>query len=338
MNADSLRGGLKRIESVKHFPAALAVASLLLLLTVHHAGAIEKGTAEKPQDTDLKPGQYVWDPKAESEGAVDIIVSLGGQKLSVYRDGVLVARSTISSGRKDYETPPGVYMILEKNVTHHSTKYHEASMPFMERLTWSGLAIHAGNTPGHPESHGCMHVPEDFAKDLYGITQEGDTVLVADGDTRPETTADPNTLFADAPAPEAAPPAPAPGGEPAFTLDLQKVVNGSYLIIFSSADKRVFVYRKGIEIGHADLGGVDGGKPFGDVVYAALAEKGSDGLPQWSLLGKGDGAATPDFKGLTMPPEFRQKVRDLLKPGTTLVLTGRSANNAKPTGGADAED
>ena len=262
---------------------------------------------------------------------MDIVVNLGRQQLSVYRDGRQIGRSTISSGSRGRETPQGIYMILEKNVTHHSNKYHEASMPFMERLTWGGLAIHAGNTPGYPESHGCMHVPEEFAKKLYGTTEEGDT--------EPGRTPDPNRLFADAPD-AASDPAPAPDAAPATVWKPEEVTAGPYLVVFSTADKRVYVYRKGIEVGRTELGGPDAGRAQGKHVYVMLEETSSDGTHPWSSLG-GDGSAVPRFeelaRGWTVPADFRQKLRGVVTPGTTLVITDQAADNAKREG-PEAED
>ena len=343
---------VKPYQMLKPLIVLLAAAAVLVLAPAGRVGAIEKGTQEKAQKEDLKPGEYVWEPEKSPKGSVDIIVSLGKQRLFVYRDGVLIGRSTISSGSKGRETPTGIYMILEKNLTHHSNKYHEASMPFMERLTWGGLAIHAGNTPGHPESHGCMHVPEDFARKLYGITEEGDTVLVANDESRPDTTTDPNQLFsepADAsgapmatPAPTASPggsPAPdaspAPGKAPDFVWKPEEVPSGPVAIVFTSTDKHVYVYRKGVEIGRADLGGPDAGHPFGNHVYVALAAPAAGGPLPWELLGSGDGSPAPDLpdlaKSLVTPPGFRQKMQTLIKPGTTLVLTDHAANPTRPS-------
>jgi hypothetical protein len=369
--------------------ARFALASLLLAGT-DRALAIEKGTAVKPQHGPLKNGQFVWDPKAQPEGTVDIVINLAAQKLYVYRDGVLIGRSTISSGSKGRATPPGIYMILEKNLTHHSNKYHEASMPFMERLTWGGLAIHAGNLPGYPESHGCVHVPKTFAEKLYAVTAEGNTVLIAGANPKPSTTAGPNALFEEAPpapsptpdpaatppmaaapaiAPEAAPsptaaatpdatsqsapePSPAPPSTPEPTPAAPaspppasvppdmfwkpgEVPKGPVAIVFSSADKRVYVYRKGVDIGRADLGGPGAEHPFGNSVYVALAQTLPGGSHDGSLLGRGAGAGAPQIediaKGITMPPKFRQHLREIVAPGTTLIMTDQQANPSKPS-------
>lgn len=160
------------------FRATLFTIALSLLLAAP-ASAIEEGV-KKPAGAKLRAGQYTWDPEVSPTGVVGIIVDLRRQMLYVYRNGILIARSTVSTGRSGHLTPPGAYTILTKNETYHSEMYHEASMPFMERLTWDGMAIHAGNNPGFPASHGCVRVPLDFAEKLYTITQPGDTVLISD--------------------------------------------------------------------------------------------------------------------------------------------------------------
>ena len=123
-----------------------------------------------------------------------IIVDLTHQMLYVYRSGKQIGCAAVSTGIKGHPTAPGTYTILTKNVKYHSEKYHEASMPFMERLTWDGMAIHGGNNLGKPSSHGCIHVPLDFAEKLYGITQKGDTVLVSDLKEAPGETINPGLI------------------------------------------------------------------------------------------------------------------------------------------------
>ncbi len=181
--------------------------------------AIEKGTAQPPDTVDLKPNQYIWNPDASPTGPVGIIVDLTNQTVYIYRGGKQIGRSAASTGIKKHPTAAGTYTILTKNVEYHSEKYHEASMPFMERITWDGMAIHGGNNPGKPSSHGCIHVPLDFAEKLYGITKEGDTVLVSDLKEAPGDTVDPGLVPQQArePAPDSKSNVDAPRGGPAPT-------------------------------------------------------------------------------------------------------------------------
>jgi lipoprotein-anchoring transpeptidase ErfK/SrfK len=120
-----------------------------------------------------------------------LIVSLSNQRLYVYRNGVRVGASTISSGREGYETPTGVFTILEKREVYRSNLYHRARMPYMQRLTWGGIALHAGRLPGYAASHGCVRLPLGFSKILYRETSLGMTVVVTDTQPRPENNLDP---------------------------------------------------------------------------------------------------------------------------------------------------
>jgi len=110
---------------------------------------------------------------------------LSKQKLSVYDSGRLIATSRVSTGKVGYRTPTGVFSIIQKKRRHYSNIYYGASMPYMQRLTWSGIALHQGVVPGYPASHGCIRIPGKFAHDLYRYTRRRNHVIVADDDTRP---------------------------------------------------------------------------------------------------------------------------------------------------------
>lgn len=134
----------------------------------------------------LSPGQFVWQPDAASDGEVEIVVSLPLQRLYVYRGGALIGVSTVSSGRDGYVTPLGSFNILQKNRVHRSNLYSDAPMPFMQRLTWGGVALHAGHIPGTPASHGCVRLPLEFARQLFTATRVGTTVHIVDDSPSPE--------------------------------------------------------------------------------------------------------------------------------------------------------
>lgn len=139
----------------------------------------KKPVAKKSAATDsLKPGEFVWEGRATKESQTKIVVVLDIQRLYVFQDGSLVAFSTISSGKKGHETPPGIFTILEKNKDHKSNLYNDAPMPFMQRLTWDGIALHAGHNPGRAASHGCVRLPLSFAKNLFDVTKYGQQVIV----------------------------------------------------------------------------------------------------------------------------------------------------------------
>ena len=128
----------------------------------------------------LKPGEFEWQPERATAGQLVMVVSLPAQLVHVYRNGVRIGVSTISSGKAGKETPTGTFEILQKKEMHHSNLYDNAPMPFMQRLTWDGIALHAGKLPGYPASHGCVRLPAKFAKLLFEETRKGMLVVVAD--------------------------------------------------------------------------------------------------------------------------------------------------------------
>ncbi len=162
--------------------AAIGLASALFAGTSPAQAASAAAIAAMPIEqaaTELSPNQFVWKDNGSSE-PVSIVVSLLEQRAFVYRGSVMIAATTISSGKDGKDTPLGTYPILQKNAVHKSSLYDDASMPFMQRLTWDGIAIHAGRNPGFPASHGCIRVPLGFAKQLFGVTTLGTTVTVTD--------------------------------------------------------------------------------------------------------------------------------------------------------------
>lgn len=128
----------------------------------------------------LRAGQYVWAPQASPEGPMLMVINLSSQRTVLFRKSVPIAGSTVSTGRPGRETPTGVFTVLEKQLVHHSRTYDNAPMPYMQRLTWKGVALHAGKLPGYPASHGCIRLPAGFAKLLYGVTSTGMTVVITD--------------------------------------------------------------------------------------------------------------------------------------------------------------
>jgi L,D-transpeptidase catalytic domain len=113
------------------------------------------------------------------------IVSLQNQRITVYDAKGWILRAPVSSGQKGRETPAGIFSVIEKDADHHSNLYDDASMPHMQRLTWSGIALHGGQLPGYPASHGCVRMPFDFAEQLFDMTQMGLRVIVAPTDVAP---------------------------------------------------------------------------------------------------------------------------------------------------------
>jgi hypothetical protein len=156
------------------------------LACVASSAAAQPVTDQKPsiieRAAQLSPGQFVWEPDAASTGPLFLVINLSTQRALLYRDGVPIAASTISTGSKGRETPRGEFTILQKKLVHRSRTYDDAPMPYMQRLTWMGVAMHAGNLPGYPASHGCIRLPKEFAKLLYGVTELGTPVKITDAE------------------------------------------------------------------------------------------------------------------------------------------------------------
>lgn len=150
----------------------------------------------------LKPGQFVWEPRETYEGPMKIVVVLDIQRIYVFQNDKLLGFSTISSGKKGKETPTGYFNILQKNIDHKSNLYSNAPMPFMQRLTWDGIAMHGGQLPGYPASHGCIRLPHPFAKALFGATKMNQEVVVLQNISTPVKRPEPKVEPVVAPAVE----------------------------------------------------------------------------------------------------------------------------------------
>jgi hypothetical protein len=162
-----------------------SLAGALLLAWTATPALAGEGVAFTPDTAaTLEPGQFLWND-AGGTGNIRILVNIPLQRAYVYRGGTLIALSPISTGASGYDTPVGAFTVLEKDANHRSNIYSNAPMPFMLRLTWGGIAIHAGMNPGYPASHGCVRVPMAFAKKLYGIVGLGAQVVVTDDPTDP---------------------------------------------------------------------------------------------------------------------------------------------------------
>jgi hypothetical protein len=292
--------------------AAAGTLALLSITSTIYAQAHTKGREVAPLTPKLKPGDYVWHPEIAPAGPVVVLVSLPDQLLYVYRNGVRIGRSTVSTGKSGKSTPTGVFTVLQKKVQHESSIYKGAQMPHMQRLTWSGVAMHAGNLPGYPASAGCVRLPVDFAANLYSITTIGTTVIIADHNSAPKETVRPGLLFSSKTG-------AATGG---FKWTPQKAPKGPVSIIISGKDRAAYVYRNGVEIGRTPVSGAE--RLSGSYVFTALKSFDSSGRREW-ISTASSGRRVPNLKDLAnrvrFPSEFDDDIRSLITPGTTLVIT-----------------
>jgi lipoprotein-anchoring transpeptidase ErfK/SrfK len=135
------------------------------------------------------------------KGPLQIFISVNQQKLHLYSNGEEVAETLVATGVPQHPTPLGVFNIVQKQLYHRSNIYSGAPMPFMERLTWSGVALHEGVNLGHPASHGCIRMSHDFAVRLYEVSKLGTGVIIADPELRPQQFADAHLFVHKDPAP-----------------------------------------------------------------------------------------------------------------------------------------
>lgn len=154
----------------------LALASLLSLSLLTTAGAPDPARAA--EEGVLAPGGYRWLGQGPWSGPIYMVISIEKQMIHVYSGDRLIGMARVSTGMKGHRTPTGDYPILQKRQWHRSNLYSNAPMPYMQRLTWDGIALHAGHNPGYPASHGCIRLPYAFARDLFALTKIGTLVEV----------------------------------------------------------------------------------------------------------------------------------------------------------------
>jgi hypothetical protein len=321
-------------QPMKFLSLVLACALATSSYAMERPGFHTKGSPTGKPTGPLKPGEYWWHPEIQRQGPLMILVSIPEQMMHVYRNGVLIGRSTISSGSKGHETPGGVFSILEKQQTYRSKKYDNAPMPNMQRLTWTGIAMHSGQLPGYAASHGCVRLPYDFSQLLFATTNSGGTVIIGDGKTPvPRLASNPGLMLA--PADFSA------GmlrnlGRDDYDWHPERSPEGPITIVISSADKAMYVYRNGDPIGRASVeigrkGFMGGGDKLGDHVFTML--EGTTGRPsrftpkheeaRWMRVTSAGRPVDPDSLAsrLHFSPDFADKLANELKPGTTVIVT-----------------
>jgi hypothetical protein len=222
-----------------------------------------------------------------------------------------------------------VFTILEKNVEHYSRTYDNAPMPYQQRLTWMGVAMHAGNLPGYPASHGCIRLPMEFAKRLFSVTPKGGTVVIAGGNKDP-IKRPPAGVLAPVMAGVTSPPAAVLTAAGTYTWTPEVSPSGPVSIIVSTGDQQVVVLRNGKEIGRAKAEIPEGTT---EAQVLTLTETGGS-RPQWIQVGVSDLAGEPaevistrGVERMHLPQEFVKNMRALIGPGTTVLVTQASVSS-----------
>jgi lipoprotein-anchoring transpeptidase ErfK/SrfK len=176
----------------------LAATAALTALTVAPPAEAAASRASSARPTSATAARDAGAP-------IMAIVSIKSQQVTIYDADGWILRAPVSTGIKGRETPAGVFSVVEKDKDHHSNLYDDAWMPNMERITWSGIALHGGPLPGYAASHGCIRMPYDFAENLFGRTQVGMRVIIAPNDAEPVEFSDPKLFVPNAQAVAAAP-------------------------------------------------------------------------------------------------------------------------------------
>jgi len=179
--------------------AIALIASLAVTTTASPAAAAYWYGGRHKHHTAHKTHEAKADDRVDREpfgqiqkGPLQIFISINQQKLHLYSDGVHVADTSIATGVPSLPTPLGVFSVIQKQVFHRSNIYSGAPMPFMQRITWSGVAMHEGESIGHRASHGCIRMPHDFAVRLYRLTKLNTRVIIANSELKPTEFADPH--------------------------------------------------------------------------------------------------------------------------------------------------
>lgn len=303
--------------------------------------------ASPPRLPALKPGEYLWMPELAPEGPMVMVVSLPEQRLYVYRNSVRIGVSTVSTGRRGFETGTGVFPILERQREHFSNLYDSAPMPFMLRLTWSGTALHAGKIPGYPASHGCIRLPAKFAEQLYDASRRGTIVVVADAASHPPEVVAPEWLAPVETATGALRDATSDALAESWTPD--RAPEGPLTVILGTRDRLLVVLRNGIEIGHANAE-ITGEPTKGTRIYTLRADVGDEArttadspLPdppptlRWQAMampGKtpAPGAAQPPLRGgqIRVSGTFAQQLQAALPADPILMITDETLRHVRP--------
>ena len=279
----------------------------------------------------LKAGQWLLYPNIAPKGPVLIYVDLDTQLATVYRNGVRIGVSTISSGKPGHTTPTGVFTILEKDRDHKSSTYNDAPMPYQQRRTWEGVALHAGNLPGYPASHGCIRLPIKFAEQIFKITPMGGTVIIARSHSDPYKRPAAGVLAPALAGGKKRPTVPIASDQD-YSWNPALSASGPVSIIISTGDQQVVVLRNGIEIGRAKAV-VQQRTTDSQVMTLTGGAK-----PQWIQVGVSDLSdepaeiiSTEGVERMQLPVGFVAEMRSAMTPGTTVLVTQASVD-AQSTG------
>ncbi|MEP1206061.1 MAG: L,D-transpeptidase [Rhizobiaceae bacterium] len=279
----------------------------------------------------LKPGQWEWYPDRAPKGPVIVVVSLSDQLAYVYRNGLRIGVSTVSTGKRGYETPTGVFTVLRKERMHHSHAYHNAAMPDSQ-FFFGGAALHAGGLPGYPSSHGCVHLPRAFADRVFRVTHNGTPVIVTNEHSGMGSLSHAGLLLT---ASDLQQIEKMTGNIRSKTLpfDRKGYSKNASSVVVSRADRKVMVLENGKLVLEAPVQ-IIGSNPLGEHVFVLQGAGRSSNRLQWIAIGLG----TPGKHNVNqnselalgqrvkMSSQARDRIAQHLHPGSTYVITDLPAH------------
>ncbi|MDR3403078.1 MAG: L,D-transpeptidase [Chthoniobacter sp.] len=312
---------------MKLFTIAIFTALLTASPAAEIPGTDLPGSPTGRPTGSLKPGEYWWNEHLSPSGPVVVLVSIPLQVLHVYRNGVLIGRSTVNTGSSGTATPGGVITVIQKK--QPPSKNAAAPMPATQRLTSSGISGRVAAMPGAPATAGSVRMPHDFAQLLFGLTaKSATTIVIGNGSTpAPHMASDPGVLLApsDFTAPHVLPLQPNK-----YDWHPNRSEEGPISIVISSADRGLYVFRNGNAIGRAAVE-ISGSGRLGDHVFTLLSgttgkasrlAPGREAARWMSVTSAGPNVDAKDLAArLHFNPDFAQKLYDTLTPGTTIVVT-----------------
>jgi hypothetical protein len=275
---------------------------------------------------DLKPDEFVWNPNIEPDGPVAVVVSLPEQRVHVFRNGVRIAVSTCSTGKPGHDTPAGVFVVLQKDKDHHSSTYNNAPMPYMNRLTWSGIALHAGNLPGYPASHGCVRLPLDFSEKLFTVTHLGTPVIIAGAASDPWSLTHPGMVLGAYAESEFEQIESTLSGKKQPSDWAEADIHPIITAVGSSADQKILLLENGNILSEGKLT-VKGGGSVGNHVFVLKGpHDGVKGMEWISISYQPVAGDAPDpeaaiLQRLDADDAFFAQMRAKMHPGMIMILT-----------------
>ena len=287
----------------------------------------------------LKHGEFIWRPEVSPRGPVVILVSLPHQIVHVFRNGLAIAASTCSSRARGHETPTGVFTILQKRKEHYSSTYNNAPMPNMQRLTWQGVALHAGHLPGYPASHGCIRLPVRFSELLFSVTQHGTPVIIADHDSPHSAALQAGFVLPEHVANDAEAAKRKAGRPGKAKAEPDDVVSS---ILVSGADRKAYLMVDGVMTFETPIDVIDAAKPLGTHLFSLVGPSPDRHALQWTAFGIGghpDAGVPADIWSNSVLARIEYldhaaitRMEKTLHPGTTMVITDYAAGSATRTG------